>query len=408
MDKLCFAIVTAVTTFISLDTVRRLYVDRHRFSKEDLNDYDLAFIWRIVIFLIYPLLNLISLWVCVIACQWSGGYVKSVSYGLLWYQVIPDELASRAYLMPTLFAGETAQTLLVLVLLLALLFRPHPFLAMLITYTCTFVLSINLIVDPILSTIGFGSAHWQLAIMQGTSREIVILTLVHSVLAIIFIALVNSQTVQKLFAELIRPIAMEKLKKALAEIHANHTEHDLVASCNLIMLYEAAGLSKQASKKLREIKSNHAQTLLAQFVDAYLSYKRRNFKQSLRLFLVLAESDFRLNNELKSMFFAAAACSAHSSRDFATTLNLVDRALEFDYSCKIARMLKIDIYLKEGKEEKAVNEFQTSLFVGLDQGLEQQIPIDWQKAISLIYDVDTCNKQNLDLPKSANHGPSAL
>ncbi len=408
MDKLCFAVVTAVTAFISLDTLRRLYFDRHRFSKEDLNDYDLAFVWRIVIFLIYPLLNLIALWVSVIACQWFGGYVKNISYGLLWYQVIPDELASRAYLMPTLFAGESAQTLLVVILLLALLFRPHPFLAMLITYTCTFVLSINLIVDPILSVIGFGSAHWQIAIMQGTGQELTVLTLVHLVLALVFIAIVSSQTIQNIFAELIRPIAMDKLKKALAENNANHTENDLVASCNLVILYEAAGLSKQASKKLREIKSNHPQALLVQFVEAYLSYKKRNYKQSLRLFLALADSSFPLNNELKSMFLAAAACSAHANRDFATTLNLIDRALEFDYNCGIARMIKIDIYLKQGKEEKAVDEFQTSLFVGLDQGIEQQIPIDWQKAVSLICDVDTCNKQGLDLPKSANQGPSPL
>ncbi len=122
MDKFCFAIVTAITAFISLDTVRRLYADRHRFAKEDLNDYDLAFIWRIVIFLIYPLLNLMALWASVIACQYAGGYIKNMSYGLLWYQVIPDELASRAYLIPTLFAGELTQTLLVLILLLALFF----------------------------------------------------------------------------------------------------------------------------------------------------------------------------------------------------------------------------------------------------------------------------------------------
>ncbi len=405
MDKLCFAVITAITVFISLDTLRRLYVDRQRFSKEDLNDYDLAFVWRIVIFLVYPLLNLIAMWASVIACQWYGGFVKNISYGLLWYQVIPDELASRTYLIPALFAGECVQTVLVLVLLLALLFRPHPFLAMLITYTCTFVLSVNLIVDPILSTIGFGSAHWQIAIMQGTRKELSTLAYTHLALAIVFITLVSSQTVQRVFAELIRPIAMERLKKALNQNLVNHTEDDLVASCNLAILYEAAGLHKQASNKLKRIKLDHAQALLTQFVEAYLSYKKRNYKQALKLFVALVDSNFSLTSELKSMFLAAAACSAHASQDFAITLNLVDRALEFDYNCGIARMLKIDIYLKQGKEEKAFDESQSSFFAGLEQSIDQQLPIDWEKAVSLICDVDTCNKQNLDLPKSANQGP---
>jgi len=399
MDKICFSVVTAITALICLDTVRRLYVDRHRFTKEDLNDYDLAFIWRIVIFLIYPLLNAFALWVSIIACQWAGGYVRDISYGLLWYQVIPNELASRAYLIPTLFAGEIAQTLLVLVLLIALLFRPHPFLAMLITYTCTFVLSINLIVDPILSAFGFGSTHWQIAIHQASQQELSILALAHLVLALLFIALISSDTIQKLFAELIRPIAMERLKNALAE---NKDKSDLVAQCNLVMLYEGAGLSKQANKKLKEIQSSQPKALLTTFVEAYLFFRRRNYKQSLNLFLALAQSNLVSNNELKSMLFAAAACCAHASRNFPEALNLVDRALEFDYHCAMARMVKIDIYLKQGKEDKATEEFQTALFGGFDQSLEQIIPIDWQKAISLIRDVDTCNEENIDLPKPAN------
>jgi tetratricopeptide (TPR) repeat protein len=404
VDKLSFAIVTAITAFISLDTMRRLYVDRHRFSKEDLNDYDLAFVWRIVIFLIYPLLNLFSMWVTVIVCQCFGGYVQNMSYGLLWYQVIPDELSSRTYLIPTLFAGELAQTALVLVLLLALLFRPHPFLAMLITYVCTFVLSINLIVDPILSLLGFGSAHWQIAMSQGSKEELFILLFSHFALAIIFVALVNSEIIQKAFAELIRPVAMARLKTAIAQIQS---KRNLVSLCNLVILYEAAGLTRQASKKMKEIKANNSNALLARFIEAYLSYKRRNFKQALKLFLTLADH-LALNSELKSMLLSAAACSTHAMRDFPRTADLIERALEFDYHNALARMLKIDICLKQGNEEKAALEFQLSSSNGLDQNVDPEIPIDWQKAVSLICDVDTCNEENSDHSKSAKQGPSPL
>jgi tetratricopeptide (TPR) repeat protein len=273
---------------------------------------------------------------------------------------------------------------------------------MLITYTCTFVLSINLIVDPLLSALGFGSAHWQIALRQGSSQELSTVVLIHATLAIIFIVLISSTSIQKLFAELIRPIAMEKIKKALAE---NVDKNDLVASCNLVLLYESAGLTKQASKKLAQIKLNQPDALLTKFVEAYLNFRRRNYKQSLKLFSALSDSTFPLGNELKAMFLAAAACSSHALRDYSTALNLVDRALEFDYQCAMARMIKIDIYLKQGKDEKAADEFQTALYGGFDQTIEQTIPIDWEKAIALVRDVDTCNNENIDLSKSANQVP---
>lgn len=406
MDKLCFAIVTIITAFISLDTLRRLYVDRHRFAKEDLNDFDLAFIWRIVIFLIYPLLNLIALWVSVIACERAGGYVKSMTYGLLWYQVIPDELSSRSYLIPTLFSGEMVQVALVLVLLVSLIFRPHPFLAMLITYTCVFVLSVNLIVDPILSIFGFGSAHWQIALLAATPKELSALILAHFLLGALLILCINNSFVQKIFAELIKPVAMEKLKRALLEKQTGEN-NDLVASCNLVILYENTGLGRQANKQLKELKQIGKNSLLPRFVEAFLNYKRRNYKKALTLFLALGE-ETSINNELKSMFLAAAAYSAHATRDVNQALNLVERALEFDNDCLIARMIKIDIYIKQGNEEKAANEIRLSLKNGLDENIEEQIPIDWQKAISLIHDVDSCNKENSQSSKSANQGQPPL
>ncbi len=405
MDKLCFAFVTAITALISLDTLRRLYVDRHRFLKEDLNDYDLAFVWRIVIFLIYPLLNLLALAVSVIVCQNFGGYVKSLSYGLLWYQMVPDELSSRIYLMPTLFSGELAQTLFVLLLLFALLFRPHPFLAIVLTYSCTFVLSINLIVDPLLSILGFGSSHWQMAINQGTRHELTSLVIIHSVLAALFIILAHNETVQKLFAELIRPVAMKKLKEALID---GKDKADALTLCNLIMLYEGAGLPQQASARLNALRRKYPQALLTSFSEAYLCYRRRNFQRAFRLFQFLADSNADMGNELRGMLLAAAACCAHADRDYATALNLVDRALEFDHHCSMARMIKIDVFLKQGKEENAAQELHTAISAGLDQDIEQNVPIEWQRVIKLIAHVDTCNEEASNGTKPANQGPSTI
>ncbi len=385
MDTFCLGFITAIAAFVSLDSLRRLYIERHRFGKEDLNDYDQSFAWRIVIFLVYPLLNLLALWVSITACQWFGGYVKSLSYGLLWYQVIPGELSSRTDLIPVLFSGEIAQVLLVLFTLPALFFRPHPFLAMLLTYSCAFVLGVNFIADPLLSTFGFGSAHWQMAIAYAGRQELMVLAIIHFVLAALYLFVLNNQTIQMLFAHLIRPLAVEKLQKALTEHKAeSKNESSLASVSNLIMLYETAGFRRQADKELQNIKKSYGQDLNINFVEAYLSYRRHKYQQACTLFVSAADACSPGSNELKSMLLAAAACCAHASRQYEAALNLVERALEFDHHCSLARMIKMDVLLRQGKDHKAAEELKTAMWTGFSHNLEQSIPIDWQRALSLI------------------------
>ena len=390
MDTFSLGFITAIAAFLALDSLRRLYVERHRFAKEDLNDYDLSFAWRIVVFLIYPLLNLLALWASVTACQWFGGYVKSLSYGLLWYQVIPGEIASRTYLIPVLFSGEIAQMALVLLTLPALLFRPHPFLATLITYSCSFILAVDLIADPLLSIFGFGSTHWQMAVAYANKQELIALALVHFGLAVLYLIVLRTEAIQMLFARLIRPVAVEKLQKALAERKKeNKDELNLVSLSNLIMLYEAAGFRRRADKELQNIKKHYDQDLCVLFDEAYLSYRRHQYQKGNTLFVAAADACPAASNELKSTLLAAAACCAHAGRQYETALNLVERALEFDYHCAVARMIKMDVLLRQGKEKKAVEELKTAMWTGINQNLEQSIPIDWQHTLKLINEAKT-------------------
>jgi len=383
MDTFCLGFITAFAAFLSLDSLRRLYLERHRFLKEDLNDYDVSFAWRIVIFLIYPLLNLLAFWASSIACQSFGGYVKSLSYGLLWYQVVPAELASPSYLIPVLFSGEIAQTLLVFLSLPALFFRPHPFFAMLLIYTSAFVMGINLIADPILSIFGFGSTHWQIAIAYGSKRELVVLAMVHLVLAVIYLIVLKNQTFQMIFARLIRPIAVEKLQKALSESKAEN-ETSAVSLSELTMRYEMAGFPRQAAKELRNMKRLYGRAISVIFMEAYLLYRQHKYQRACTFFIAAGDACPPASNELKGMFLGAAACCAHANRQYETALNLVGRALEFDHNCAMARMIKMDILLRQGKEKKAAEELKTVLWTGANLNFEQSIPIDWQRAIQLL------------------------
>jgi tetratricopeptide (TPR) repeat protein len=392
MSKFYLGFITAVIVFISLDTLRRLYTERYRFSKEDLSEYDVSFGWRIVIFVICPLLNLLALWVSIVACQWFGGYVKALNYGLLWYQVIPGELASKHDLLLVLFSGELAQIFFVLLAMLALFFRPHPFLSMIITYSCAFVLGINLIADPLLSTIDLGSAHWQTIINNSNSQQLTVFIVAHLLFACVYLAILKSERVAMLFARLIRPMAVERLQNFLAEMQStNSSTKNLsqpVLASNLILLYEAAGLKQSADRKLRIIKKQYT-GISVFFTEAYINYCRHKYKVAGKLFMAAADACVPEIDRLKSMLLAAAACCAQMNQNYEDALNLVERSLEFDHYSPMARIIKMDILLRQGKEKRAAEELKTFMWEGLNQNIEQSVPIDWNQALKLINECET-------------------
>src|SRR5258708_5988696 len=134
MKDLYLWIVTAVTAAVAINTLMRLWIDRARLSQEDLRDEDRLFAWRIVLFLIYPILTLVDLRSTLVACQMLGGYVNNWTYGLFWYSAVPEGIAPGQQFLIVLFAGAIVQVVLALSLVPALFFRPHPFLATVLGY----------------------------------------------------------------------------------------------------------------------------------------------------------------------------------------------------------------------------------------------------------------------------------
>src|SRR5207237_3907380 len=154
-----------------------------------------------------------------VAIEWFGGYVKDWSFGGFWYHLTAAGL-SQEFLVPALFAGVMAQMVLALLLLPALLFRPHPFLATIIGYTAAFIFGVNLIIDPLFSVLGLSSPRWLLAYTTGPLENRVILLAVQAVCASIYLAIMFSQRVRMWFSSLSRPEANDELKKALSEWRA--------------------------------------------------------------------------------------------------------------------------------------------------------------------------------------------
>ena len=143
---------------VSLDTLIRLWTERHRLAKDELNDEDRAFAWRLVIFVVLPLLTWIDLRATDVAANLAGGYLSGATYGFVWYHAALQGLghASPNTIALVYIAGECAQIVFALLLIPALFFRPHPFLATFVGYAVAFTLGLNLLMDPILSLAGLG------------------------------------------------------------------------------------------------------------------------------------------------------------------------------------------------------------------------------------------------------------
>lgn len=376
--------VSGVTALVGLNTVWRLWSERDRLSKDDLNDEDRAFAWRVVIFLIYPLTLLVDMRTTSMVCDLLGGYIKSFTYGLLWYHIVPAGLPTD-YVIPVLFSGSIASIALALCLLPALFFKPHPFFATVIGYTSVFLLSLNLIADPLLSVAGLGSVRWQVAFQSGAANQMLPLIAVQIGLATLFVLFMRYSKVRPWFSELSRPSANEELRQALSNMQTYPDSARLV--CKVGLLYDKAGLRRQAKKQLKRLRDNFGQSLYANFLESLILYRRRDYKAARKAFTYTSDHP-GVDGDLKGSLLAAAACAAFAEGDIIGALNLSERALEFDDACLVARMVKVDVFLAQGKKEHAGEEILLAMHLGLTLDLENKVPLDVEKAYDCLVSVE--------------------
>jgi hypothetical protein len=372
MDQVSLWCLTAVVGAISLNTLWRICTERERFLKDDLSDADSAFAWQIVIFVIVPLLTLFDLRTTTECCRWLGGNLSQVNYAILWYQGVPTDLPSAKFFIPVLFSGMFAEISLVLLALPALAFRPHPLVAMLIGYTTAFILAVDLIAEPILASIGLGNPKWLLAAEFGSRSQLYSLAGLHILLSIIYLICLKNDSIRLWFSGLTHPNQSDQLKATLAK--DEHTDN-AKAACYLVLLYESAALRSKANRQLRKLKKACPHSLYTTFADAYLSYRRRDYRRARELFLAASDHS-TLDHQLKSSLLSAGACSAFAEGDMFSALNICERALEFDRRSLISRMVKVDVFLRQGKKDQAGSELLHAMQLGLTPELENKVPLD--------------------------------
>lgn len=377
--------VAGVSLLVALNTVVRLWTERHRLLKDDLNDEDRALVWRVVIFLLFPLLILFELRSTIVATGLFGGTIEDWTYGMLWYEAVPTGLFSDKLMIPSLFAGEFLLGVMSLCLLPALLFRPHPFLSTLVGYTVAFVFGLNLVVEPILAMTGMADNKWHLAFTLGAPEQIAPLIAVHVFFAVIYLVVIRNSFVRMWFSDLTRPEASERLRVAIADCAVEPQSPRL--TCRLGLMYDRAGLRRQAKRQLGVLKRTSKHSIYTAFLDAVMAYKRRKYDVARNSFSS-ASNYPGVDGELKASLLAASACSAFAHGDTTGALNLCERALEFDDACLVARMVKVDAFLKMGRKEQAAEEILVAMHTGLSLDLENKIPIDLDRAFESIVEIE--------------------
>lgn len=378
---------TAVCAVLALDTVRRLWTERHRLTKEVLGDDDRTLAWKIVLFLVLPLLTLADMRATEVVASHLGGYLIKPVYGLVWYHATlggMNNVSDPNTILAVVFAGAAVQVAFALCLIPALATRPHPFLATTIGYTIIFTLGLNLVVDPFLSLAGMGG-------IGVASRMLVLLDLATKVgmwtplaiqlgISALYLSVVLSPPVRQWFSSLTRPHVSIELAECLKEwkegrAAANGEPDNGELSCTLGLLYVKAGLLFKAKALLKGMQKLYPQSPYTLFLKGIYFFHKRKYKKSRLAFEDLAAANF-VEGELKGQLFAAAACGAFAQEDIAGALNLCDRALEFADGCLTARMVKVDAYLAQGKKDQAAQEILVAMHLGLEFDLKDKIPVD--------------------------------
>jgi hypothetical protein len=366
---------------IAASTIFQLIKDRACILRDDLREEERNLAWRMVIFLILPAIVALDLKTTIIAAEWCGGWVKDWSYGILWFEAIPRSLPDVDLLIPVLFVGVAMQFSLAVLLLPALFFRPHPFVATVIGYTISAIFGFNLILDPIISLFGAGTSRWQLAYSAIPKDQLMVVIGVYACAAVSMLLLSRSKALRLWFADLSRPLVAEELRSALYE--AKTEPASAYRTCRLAILLERAGMRSQAAGELHRLRATAAGSLYLYFLEPFMMYRRRRYDAA-RAGFERAAAYAAIPETMRASFFAAAACSSFADGDTRRALNLCERALEFDAQCLIARMVKVDAYLRNGNKEQAGEEVLAAMKQGLDFDVEDKIPMDPETTIGSI------------------------
>lgn len=390
MNQLYLWILTAMVTAVAAGTISRFWSDRSKFCREELHEEDRLFVWRIVLFLIYPALVAIDLRATIVCAQLFGGSVKHWSYALFSYSATPEGISNGIPLLLVLFAGTLVQLALAISLLPSLFFRPHPFLSTVIGYTIVTILGSTLIAEPLLSLIGVGGSRWHLVATLCTPAQKLGIEATYVAVASIFLVVISLERLRLWFADLSRPVIAEKLRDALMQ--ARIQPGTALTLSRLALLYERAGLPRQAKRKLKLLLASERQSLYAVFTYAVLKYRDRKYKAAREGFLLAADYQ-HTDPVLRGSFLSAAACAAFAQGDTEGALNLSERALEFDDASLVARMVKVDVFLRTGRKEQAGDEIISAVRRGLDMDLESKVPLDVDRVLQRIYRLQVLEKR---------------
>lgn len=382
MSFLCTNLFSAVVIAIAVCTAFELWKHRYNLFKDELDDDTRSLAWRVVLFLVFPLIVWMDLRATVVSAEHFGGWIQDWNYGLLWFSAIPHSLPHADLLVPVLFAGVVMQLLLAVCLLPSLFFRPHPFIASIITYTIGIILANNLIVDPLLGLAGAGSSRWQLCFTSLPKDYLVLILGVYACFTAGFFLGMRSKRVRIWFADLTSPVLAEQLRIAISETNIDRSNQYQL--CRLTILFDRAGMRSNAAKELASLKKLDAEGLYALLAEGLFQYRRREYEKSEFAFKKAALLP-EVNDVLRAQFFSAAACAAFAKGKIPVSLNFADRALEFDNNSVVARMVKVDAYLKQGKKEQAGDEVLNALRLGLDFEIEEKLPIDTEMALRQIF-----------------------
>lgn len=388
--NLIFAYLTsAVAIFVLGDCLIKLYTERHRLIKEELNNDDLIYATKLAFFIALPLVAFIDLRTTEIFASYLGAQVTGVTYGFIWFNAdLSDIFASikEPYLLPVLFAGSLTQIALALVLLPTLLFRPHPLLSAVVAYLAVFLLGYNLLADPFLGLIGQGVprfAYLAHRLMHSPDAISIYIASFYAISALIYVATLKSNRVRLWFSGLTKPALAQKLKIILkdARAQADGANHDL-RLINMGLLYLRAGMNSRVRGILKEMKTDPDLALEYGLLDGLMAFNKQRYSKARKCFD--AAQALAVGTALKSRLLAAAACSAYAAGDTKAAFELADRSIEFDDTCIVARMVKVDVYLSRQNKEACAQEIMVAMHMGLELDLKDKVPISIDEALALI------------------------
>lgn len=330
--------------------LKNLIINRRSLFDDELTPEDKQQIRALAFFVVLPVIVLLHELGHAVCTEMFGLKVKEFHYAFMWGYVLPEGHMTALQSLLITVAGNAAQVLAGLCLLLAGLFVRSPFWCMLLIFSGLLSIAQTVVFYALMSLFGI-YGDWYLIYTNPESQAVHLIALVHALIVIGLLYLVSARALRIWYQSRLDPQWGERFRQLMRQAQADpqdsKTQIALAAHCL------AANLLSDAASHASAVLKAYPDQLSAVAILADVQARKNNLPAAISIMRKFT-STHDLSLEQRSLALIMTARYLLFGNDPLQALELCKQAYQSDPSCGDALLMQARILNILGRNEESL------------------------------------------------------